>query len=1210
MGVIGKVAGTMLKDNLVRNGVDLQIDSNLMYYDIANRRVGINTITPGNALTVNGAATLSSIYINSSNLTAVTGNLVLNSLTGNIDVSNKIISYVAAPVGNLDATNKQYVDVLVDAIRYPNLYLGNSNSGNTNVVLNSETLNLVGVTNQINVAITESTATFSLASNLEIGNLNTTNGGQLVGYFSGPIGANAANTAAFTTATATGNISGANLIASGAGGQIVGYHTGAIGSNVANTGIFTNVTTTGSSGNISGANYIFASLFSGNLTGAVGNINPNSGVFTNVTTVSGGQLSGYLTGAIGANTPNTGVFTSVSTTNGGQLTGYHTGAIGANTANSGAFTTLSANSGNIANFYFNNNDISATNTDGNINIVPSGNGIVSMNTTTAVQIPVGSTFARPANPTKGMFRFNSASGSLEIYDGFSWNPIGGTQTSIVSSMFTGDGSTLNFTLSQDATTSGTIVSINGVTQIPDSVYYVTGNVLTFTEAPVSTDIIEARILTTTSSVASLSQGNSSVYFDPANSYAIKADVNGVTKLIVGTANTYIIGNLVTTNGITWANGLPYAGQGTVSSITADTTPINGISLSGGTITTSGTIGLTGALDLSSPPVIGATAPNTASFTALSTTGNITVVNTPVNSSALGEIQSGRLTGRYNTTKTNYFDYNNDGSVTSADSLLASKIESTFLSINLAGSEFLQPALGSNYGTKKVGVGFHVGTKNDVLNSSVSAATNYAGNVNAVILGYMNNGPRILLMDRALADDQANVAAYTSTYHRFYGSVGIGIANAAVALDVAGQIQGYHTGPIGANTPNTGAFTTVSANTHITVGAIQLWAANSTITGVTITGTSAGATGPLNGSLGAAQPNTVVATSIITTSGGQITGYHTGPIGANVANTGIFTSLSITGASTANSYTSTYGGQITGYLTGAIGANTANTGVFTTLTATSGYQGAVNGPFNGTIGASTPNSVVATSVITTSGGQITGYHTGPIGANTANTGAFTTLTTTGNTTLNNYANIYIANGSTSNTSALTIIGNIYGQGGSGYHDFLRVTSTFSGVTNPNKYFRLNSTGSIEIINSAYTTTLFTLTDVGNVTISGNTQTLSLGVGTGPSGTAGEIRATNNVTAYYSDDRLKTKLGNIENALEKLRSLNGFNYQPNETAQALGYVIKDEVGVSAQEVQKVLPSAVVPAPIDDKYLTVHYDRLIPLLIEAIKELTSKVERLEGK
>lgn len=118
-----------------------------------------------------------------------------------------------------------------------------------------------------------------------------------------------------------------------------------------------------------------------------------------------------------------------------------------------------------------------------------------------------------------------------------------------------------------------------------------------------------------------------------------------------------------------------------------------------------------------------------------------------------------------------------------------------------------------------------------------------------------------------------------------------------------------------------------------------------------------------------------------------------------------------------------------------------------------------------------------------------------------------------------------------------------------------------------------------------------------------QMYGLGVGTA-AGATGEIRATNAITAYYSDDRLKTRMGNITNPLDKLRTLNGFYYEANELAQSLGYKVKKEVGVSAQEVQKVLPEIVVPAPIDDKYLTVHYERIIPLLIEAIKELEEKL------
>lgn len=127
---------------------------------------------------------------------------------------------------------------------------------------------------------------------------------------------------------------------------------------------------------------------------------------------------------------------------------------------------------------------------------------------------------------------------------------------------------------------------------------------------------------------------------------------------------------------------------------------------------------------------------------------------------------------------------------------------------------------------------------------------------------------------------------------------------------------------------------------------------------------------------------------------------------------------------------------------------------------------------------------------------------------------------------------------------------------------------------------------------------------------NTQLNSLGVGTASSGTAGEIRATNNITAYYSDDRLKTRLGGIDGALDKLCSLSGFFYEANEVAQGLGYDKKREVGVSAQQVQAVLPEVVAPAPIDETYLTVRYERLAPLFIEAIKELRNEVADIKSK
>jgi hypothetical protein len=132
--------------------------------------------------------------------------------------------------------------------------------------------------------------------------------------------------------------------------------------------------------------------------------------------------------------------------------------------------------------------------------------------------------------------------------------------------------------------------------------------------------------------------------------------------------------------------------------------------------------------------------------------------------------------------------------------------------------------------------------------------------------------------------------------------------------------------------------------------------------------------------------------------------------------------------------------------------------------------------------------------------------------------------------------------------------------------------------------------------------------GNANLTYNKTTSTLTVN-------GTISSTNlvssgDVTAFFSDDRLKERKNNIENALDKVESLNGFYYIPNELAQELGYKPTLQVGVSAQEVQKVLPEVVVPAPIDEQYLTVKYEKLVPLLIEAIKELKEKLNRIENK
>lgn len=120
--------------------------------------------------------------------------------------------------------------------------------------------------------------------------------------------------------------------------------------------------------------------------------------------------------------------------------------------------------------------------------------------------------------------------------------------------------------------------------------------------------------------------------------------------------------------------------------------------------------------------------------------------------------------------------------------------------------------------------------------------------------------------------------------------------------------------------------------------------------------------------------------------------------------------------------------------------------------------------------------------------------------------------------------------------------------------------------------------------------------------------SLGVGTLSSGVTGEIRATGEIFSNFSDDRLKNRLEDVDNATVKLQSLDSFYYEPNELALSLGYKSKRSIGLSAQQVQQVLPEAVGTAPVDDKYLTIQYEKLVPLLISSIRELKQQIDELQ--
>ena len=120
--------------------------------------------------------------------------------------------------------------------------------------------------------------------------------------------------------------------------------------------------------------------------------------------------------------------------------------------------------------------------------------------------------------------------------------------------------------------------------------------------------------------------------------------------------------------------------------------------------------------------------------------------------------------------------------------------------------------------------------------------------------------------------------------------------------------------------------------------------------------------------------------------------------------------------------------------------------------------------------------------------------------------------------------------------------------------------------------------------------------------------SLGVGTAASGVTGEIRATNDVTAFYSsDERLKDNITPIQGSLDKVAQLGGYEFDwiPKEGIHSHeGH----DIGVIAQEVEAVFPELVTTR--DNGYKAVQYEKLTAVLLQAVKELTARVEELEKK
>ena len=231
--------------------------------------------------------------------------------------------------------------------------------------------------------------------------------------------------------------------------------------------------------------------------------------------------------------------------NGSQTAGYDFKAMGKNSTN-----LLWARPSATYDQVVVGNTISAASLTGGAKLL--------INSTDSMLLPAGTTAQRPSSvgftDVAGMFRYNTTIGAIEFYGGTSWQSVSTQFTVITDEQFNGDGVTVAFTLAANSTTAATIVSINGVLQIPTLAYSVSGSTLTFTEAPASGDLIDVRRLTTTQTVQNITSTNGYMGFSTDNDGAYistgtsgpsnttywepgGAEVGSVANVSVASANT-------------------------------------------------------------------------------------------------------------------------------------------------------------------------------------------------------------------------------------------------------------------------------------------------------------------------------------------------------------------------------------------------------------------------------------------------------------------------------------------------------------------------------------------------------------------------------------------------------------------------------------------------------------------------------------------------
>jgi len=516
--------------------------------------------------------------------TTITGNLTVNGVTTTVNSTTLDVDDLNITVAK-GAASSAAADGAGLTVEGPSpsatlLYTHATTSWNFNKLVIGTGLNVTGNISGavINTGALNATGATTLVDVNSSGFINTT------GNISGAvINAGALNATGTTTLVAvnssgfintTGNISASAV--NGATLNVTGTSTLA----AVNSSGFINTT-----GNVS-ASTVNAAQFNttGNVLAAGGTYNALAvnGVLTVTGNVIGGlgQFAAINSTPIGNATPSTGAFTDLRATG----TVYANATTDSTTLTTGALivaggaavsksmfvgegmrinSTQSAETFHVLGQGTNNSLIYADLAKnaivfGGANAAVQDGAVVKFNSTGAIVVPVGTTAERPGSTgntnVQGMLRFNTTTSLLEFFDGSSFTAAGSVFTVIATNTFSGNGVQTAFTLSSSSTTAATLVMVNGVVQIPTTAYSVSGTTLTFTEAPASGDAIDARTLTTTSTVSAVSSGNGFNNFDVATApYAnitagtsaatVRVSVDGSTGKVTFTNDVLINGQL-------------------------------------------------------------------------------------------------------------------------------------------------------------------------------------------------------------------------------------------------------------------------------------------------------------------------------------------------------------------------------------------------------------------------------------------------------------------------------------------------------------------------------------------------------------------------------------------------------------------------------------------------------------------------------------------